>query len=75
MNPDRFLSNVIEHLPILRTHESIEEIKGIIAALWRDGFSVEDAASFLFCMEEVNPLINEEFALRRMNALRIKYLR
>lgn len=41
--------------------------------LYNKNWTLDDIISFLYCMEEVNPLLDEEIALTRMKRLDIKY--
>lgn len=38
------------------------------------GFTVEDASAYVLCIEDVNPELDEDSALSRMNAISKKYL-
>jgi len=39
------------------------------------GFTVEDAAAYVLCIEDVNPELDEDVALARMHKISNKYLR
>jgi hypothetical protein len=38
------------------------------------GFTVEDAAAYVLCIEDVSPHLDEDVALARMSAISKKYL-
>lgn len=53
--------------------DDIDGLKRDIAELYDDGFSADDAYSYIRCREEINPDLAEEIALKRMKQIRSKY--
>jgi len=50
-----------------------EAVKECIGRLYRKGFSIRDATLFCECLEEIDPTLDEDWALKRMAGLEAKY--
>lgn len=72
MKADEYIAAVRARLPDFPAEEA-EGIDQCILQLYRSGFTVKDAAAYCRCMEEVNPSLDEDVALKRMSYIRSKY--
>jgi hypothetical protein len=72
MTEQEFAIAVMAGVPVVD-----ETDRGIMTAhardLFREGYTVADAAALIRCTEESNPDLGEAVALRRMAAIRRKY--
>jgi hypothetical protein len=76
MDQDQFVDEVMfgVHIPhVSVTWRVMQAFEDAAVRLHRDGFSVDDAVAYLSCMEEVDPSLDEDVALERMNSIRAKY--
>ena len=70
---ENFQAAVLAKLPRITDPIDEQRIRKYIPLLHLDGFSVLDAMEYCLCFEEVNPLLDEEVALKRMELIRNKY--
>lgn len=72
MSVEAFVEAVLARIDI-KDPRDIPAMTGGTASLYHQGFSIADAVKFSNCMEEVNPELGEEEALKRMEAIRARY--
>ncbi len=75
MTREEFITNVFARIKTVTDHRDQENVMAGILRLYLEGFSVIDACALLDCFEEVNPHIEEEYALKRMAQIRSKYVK
>lgn len=51
----------------------INEIKASIERLEKRWFTIDDAVAYMKCTEELNPSLDEDVALKRMDKISSKY--
>jgi hypothetical protein len=81
MDLDQFMDAVLVAVPKMATvfpdrdkdTFSVPSLKTVLVPLYEAGFSAADAASFCLCFDEVSPDLDEDVALRRMDALKLRY--
>lgn len=73
MNREDYIDDVLSRLSPSLVVESIQSICEQIGHMHADGWSAADAASFVRCMEEYSPNLDEDKALARMEQLGRKY--
>lgn len=70
-------NSLVEH--VLSTLPSIPDlldkqmVESEVRNLLGRGWNVQDVVSYILCMEEVSPGLNEDVAISRMNQIRSKY--
>ena len=69
------IQKIILALPayVINNEYDLNSIIMVANDLYNKNWTLDDIISFLYCMEEVNPLLDEEIALTRMKRLDIKY--
>ena len=72
MDPDdkgkeRFVADLSKHFPDLSLDS---EFPGLYRCLYMSGFTLAEAKDYIHCFEEVNPDLDEEVALKRMDKIR-----
>jgi len=67
-----FIEQIIFNLPKIHP-DDLGFIKSMAFQLESEGFSINDAVSYLSCTQEISPYMDEDVALERMYNLRIKY--
>lgn len=68
MSTSTYVSSVLSCLPTIDD----SEMSSYIATLEQDDFTIEEAVAYCRCMEEFNPTLEEDIALRRMSDIRLK---
>lgn len=72
MEHDEFIQAVFERLPSLEPDDKAH-ITALVSRFFHKGWTLEDAIAYCRCTEEVNPTLDEDIALTRMNVLSLKY--
>lgn len=69
------IQKIILALPayVINNEYDLNSIIMVANDLYNKNWTLDDIISFLYCMEEVNPMLDEEIALTRMKRLDIKY--
>jgi len=73
MDTHEYVSAVMCRLPRMRGQEKKAGVRKAIERLKGWGLTVQDAAKYMLCTEEVNPGLSEETALMRMAAILDRY--
>ncbi len=68
---EAFVTVLMKLVP--ETEERRDEFEREALQLCRAGWTMGDAKAYFMCAEELNPSLDEETALRRMDAIRAKY--
>lgn len=80
MTKDEFENKILEYIPqivdldwefLVIGHSTV--LRNCVERLYEDGFTVRDAAKFMKCFEDISPDLDEDIALKKMNALKAKY--
>ncbi len=72
MTKDEFVARVLSILvfpPNVPT-EDVKSVKRCLKVLHDEKFTVSEAFQYVYCLEEVNPLLDEDQALARMKKIR-----
>jgi len=67
------LNIILASLPEIKDLEFKTVIESHAKNLLNDGWSIPDIVSYISCMEEINPDLDEDIAVSRMVAIRNKY--
>lgn len=67
-----FLKAVQKRLPPILDEDDNQTIACLIQQLAREGWSVEETASYCRCFEEVNPQLPEDIALARIEEIKTR---
>lgn len=84
MTEEEFTQAILERLPqivdldwdyMFPPGRASTPLRNSVVRLYEDGFTIQDAVKFMRCFEDINPELDEDIALRKMNSLKEKYHR
>lgn len=69
----KYVEQVFKNLPEILDLQDKQMVESEVLRLLISGWEITDIVSYICCMEEVNPSLNEDIAIQRMNEIRSKY--
>lgn len=67
------MGRIVDQYPAIDVGD-LSHVGRCIEQTHNEGFSVEDSVAYCKCLEEVNPTLDEDIALARMDRIRSKYI-
>lgn len=71
---DSFIAQVMQQVPEIRVNKEEVNFTDLIRNMHRKKYTIDDAVAYCRCFEEVNPELNEDEAIARMEAIQEKYV-
>jgi hypothetical protein len=70
-----FVETVMMRLPpIIEVHVA-RELHHVARCRYNEGWTVGECVAYMRCLSEVNPELDDEVALKRIQDIRVRYLR
>jgi len=73
MTPEQFVANVMSRLPLIPDPDDFKSVARGVIDLHSMGFSTTDAVAYSRLLEEVNPELDETYAITQMERIMSKY--